>query len=283
MVLYAWVLMANHFHLVVKTPRANLSRFMQRLNSSYSLYFRYKHMKPGHVLGGRYKAPLIEDESYLLGVTRYVHLNPVKTQAQKQLPGDVRIQYLESYEWSSYPSYVGAKSWPDWINNGVLMEYGRSLKEARRRYRAYVHAGVVLEEDGEILDIMKSSPYVIGSAAFVEQTEVALSQRATGGPSDADVALPWKGARLEVIDQVVSGKYGVLPDDLREHGRAVGIAKMVAVELAARRSGETLRAIGQHYGGISSQAVAMTRQRSRKVKGIDWAGLEHTLEHIGKM
>ena len=82
-VLYAWVLMTNHFHLVIRTPRANLSRFMQRLNSSYSLYYRYKHRKPGHVLGGRYKAPVIEDEEYLLAVTRYVHLHPIKTGEQK--------------------------------------------------------------------------------------------------------------------------------------------------------------------------------------------------------
>ena len=65
--LYAYVLMDNHFHLLVRTPRANLSRFMQRLGTSYALYCRYKHRKPGHQLEGRFKAKLVEDETYLSG------------------------------------------------------------------------------------------------------------------------------------------------------------------------------------------------------------------------
>ena len=65
--LYAYVLMDNHFHLLVRTPRANLSRFMQRLGTSYALYCRYKHRKPGHQLEGRFKAKLVEDETLPVG------------------------------------------------------------------------------------------------------------------------------------------------------------------------------------------------------------------------
>ncbi len=74
-VLYAYVLMENHFHLLVRTPRANLSQFMQRLNTSYALYARYKHRKPGHLFEARFKAKLVQDEKYLLALTRYIHLN----------------------------------------------------------------------------------------------------------------------------------------------------------------------------------------------------------------
>ena len=73
--------MDNHFHLLVRTPRANLSQFMQRLNTSYALYARYKHQKPGHQFEARFKAKLVQEEGYLLAVTRYIHLNPIKTTA----------------------------------------------------------------------------------------------------------------------------------------------------------------------------------------------------------
>lgn len=276
-VLSAWVLMTNHFHLVVKTPRGNLSRFMQRLNSSFSLYYRYKHGKPGHVLGGRYKARAIEEDEYLLAVTRYVHLNPVKTREMEQRAAAERVQYLEAYPWSSYPGYVNPKHWPAWMDDGVLREYGRNMEEARRRYRAYCHAAV-RESDDAIREMMKANAYAIGSEKFVESIEQKLASRATGGPMDADVLLPWVGVPLDAIDGAVCRTYGVQDATLREHGKRAGLAKAVAVELAVRWSGKTLRAVGQHYGGISSQAVAMIRQRIRRTEGIDWTKLEQAFQ-----
>ena len=105
-VLYAYVLMDNHIHLLVRTPRANLSRFMQRLLTSYALYARYKHRRPGHQLQGRFKAKLVEDRVYLLAVTRYIHLNPIKIAACRKLPRGERLRRLNAYRWSSYGGYA---------------------------------------------------------------------------------------------------------------------------------------------------------------------------------
>ncbi len=104
--LYAFVLMDNHIHLLCRTPRANLSRFMQRLLSSYALYWRYKHRRPGHLFQGRFGAKLVEDEVYLLAVTRYIHLNPVKIAACRRLSASERLHRLEAYPWSSYGGYA---------------------------------------------------------------------------------------------------------------------------------------------------------------------------------
>ena len=82
-VLYAYVLMDNHFHLLVRTPRANLSAFMQRLLTAYALYARYKHRRPGHVFQGRFKAKLVEDDVYLRAVTRY---HPSESGEDRRLP-----------------------------------------------------------------------------------------------------------------------------------------------------------------------------------------------------
>src|SRR5271165_2916779 len=100
--LYAFVLMDNHLHLLCRTPRANLSRFMQRLLSSYALYSRSKHRRPGHLFQGRFKAKLVEDEVYLLAVTRYIHLNPLKIAACRRLSASERLASLNAYPWSSY-------------------------------------------------------------------------------------------------------------------------------------------------------------------------------------
>ena len=101
-ILYAYALLANHIHLHVETPRGNLPRFMQRLTTAYSMYFRYKKSRPGHCFQGRYGAKLVEGDDYLLRLTRYIHLNPVKTAAMARLSPEERRGYLETYPWSSY-------------------------------------------------------------------------------------------------------------------------------------------------------------------------------------
>ena len=272
-ILYAWVLMSNHYHLVVRTPRANLGRFMQRLNSSYSLYYRYKHAKPGHAFGGRYKAPLVESDEYLLALTRYVHLNPVKTKAAKQKTVEERVRMLEEYAWSSYPGYVQSRLSAAWMDYAILRRYGRNLKEARRRYRAYTQA-MVTQDDELLKEMMGRSAHALGSEEFVEKVEKDLAGGKTGQAKDADVQRPWQGIELRAIDEVVAQAYGIEARQLRKRGRAAGKAKAVAVELAARWSGMTQREIGARYGEISGQAVYMMRQRLKKNREINWPELE---------
>ena len=272
-ILYAWVLMSNHYHLVVRTPRANLGRFMQRLNSSYSLYYRYKHAKPGHAFGGRYKAPLVESDQYLLALTRYVHLNPVKTKTAREKPPKERFRMLEGCPWSSYPDYVGNRQAAAWIDRSVLKHYGRSREEAQRRYRAYVQA-MVAQDDEPLRGLMARSMHVLGSEEFVKKVEKELSSGKTGQARDADVQRPWRGVGMAAVDEVVAKAYGIEMAELRKHGRSAGEAKAVAVELAARRSGRTQREIGAHYGGISGQAVHMICRRLMDNKKIDWPELE---------
>ena len=279
--LYAWVLMRNHFHLVLRTPRGNLSRFMQRLNSSYSLYFRYKRRKTGHVLDGRYKARLIEDDEYLSAVTLYVHRNPVQTKAQEKRPPNERIAYIESYPWSSYPVYAGKRKCPAWMSEDVPNRYGATGSQARRRYRATLYAGI-RKDDEPLRAIMAASPYAIGSESFLEKIHEDLSRRRTGSVKDADLMLPKDSTALSEIDRVVCAFFGVHSDVLKSHGSRAGTAKTVAVELAARHSGHPFRVIGEHYGGMTGQAVAMTRRRARALEGIDWENLAHLTTTVSR-
>ena len=106
-VLYAYALMPNHYHLLIETPLGNLQRFMQRLNTAYSMYFRYKRKRPGHCFQGRYGARLVEGDDYLVRLTRYIHLNPVKTAKYKNVSMAEKRACINGYKWSSYRGYAG--------------------------------------------------------------------------------------------------------------------------------------------------------------------------------
>ena len=258
-VLYGYVLMDNHIHLLVRTPRANLSHFMQRLLTAHALYARYRHRRPGHLFQGRFKAKLVEDEVYLLAVTRYIHLNPVKIAACRRMSGRERLERLEAYCWSSYRGYTSAAQAQEFVNYAVLREYGRDLPAARRHYRAYVQA-CLTEDDTPMLEAMASSRYAIGGAAFIERTEDRIEQRRSGRMQDRDLDLPRWTVPVEEIDAAVARHYRIERALLAEHGRRAGPAKAVAVELAARLAELSGRAIGEHYG-VGASAVGAIHQR----------------------
>ena len=257
--LLAFIFLSNHVHLVLRAPRGNLSRFMQRLLSSYALYWRYKHRRPGHLFQGRFKAKLVEDDVYLLAVTRYLHLNPIKIAACRRLSRQERLARLQAYAWSSYGGYVAAAKAQEFVSYDVLQEYGSDLSTARRHYRAYVQA-CLLEDDAPLREAMAASRYAIGGTAFIERAEERIGARRCGRVQDRDLDLPRGTVSLEEIDAAVARHYRIDPGLLAAHGRRVGPAKGVAVELAAQLADLSSRAIGEHYG-IGATAVAANHAR----------------------
>ena len=95
--MYLFCLMSTHFHLVVETPRGNLGRFMQGVLTGYGVYYNRRHRSHGHVTQGRYGARLVEGDAYLLKLSRYVHLNPVKIARVRSKPMPERLQMLREY------------------------------------------------------------------------------------------------------------------------------------------------------------------------------------------
>jgi putative transposase len=261
--LYAWVLMDNHFHLLARTPRANLSQFMQRLNTSYAMYARYKHGKPGHQFEARFKAKLVQEDSYLLAVTRYIHLNPIKIAACRCLSKADRMRRLEAYRWSSYSGYAAKRNAQEFVCYEVLQEYGSTLVAARRYYRGYVRA-CVEQDDQPLLDAMRASRYAVGDDSFVGKTEQRIAALRTGSIRDQDLILPVVRTDLDTVDACVAEHFKMDTADLKQHGRRAGPAKAVAVELACRLTGQSSREVGIHYGGISGAAVGNIRRNVRE-------------------
>lgn len=134
-VCHAYCLMGNHYHLVVETPEANLSRGMRALNGEYTQAFNRRHRRPGHLFQGRYKAVVVEKESHLLEVCRYVVLNPVRVRG-------MGVKRPEEWVWSSYRATAGLAGEPSFLTTGwILGRLGRGVNEAQIRYRAFVEAG----------------------------------------------------------------------------------------------------------------------------------------------
>jgi len=277
--LYGYVLMPNHFHLLLRTRRPNLARFMQRLNTSYALYFRYKHHAPGHVLQGRYKAKLVEADEYLLPLSRYIHLNPLRTATGRRLTPSAQQRLLARHAWSSYRGYVEKQAIEERVCYDLLAQFGRSDAAARRHYGAYVIAGLI-EDDGPLRDAMRANRYAVGSSCFVRDVETQLKGRRTGKPTDRDVALPRDVVDIERIMAAVASEYNIAAADLQRHGRRAGPAKMVAIELACRLTTFNQRQIGGHFGGITSMAVCMARRRLETTGRPDVEALRETLARL---
>ena len=129
--------MDNHFHLFLRTPNADLSAGMHDLNSGYASWFNRRHRRVGSLFQGRFKAILVEDESYAWTLSRYIHLNPVRAGMVKR---------PEQHAWSSYRHFLNARGAPDWLDwKTVLDEMGKNRSRTRQTYRQFVEQGLSKE------------------------------------------------------------------------------------------------------------------------------------------
>jgi len=156
---HAYCLMGNHYHLVIETPDANLSKGMRQLNGIYTQSFNRNHQRVGHVFQGRYKAIMVDKDSYLLEVIRYVILNPVRVHITKT---------AGQWAWSSYHSMIGRASPPDWVSRDwVLSQFGRRVSVAQKRFIKFVKEGY---RQGDLWKNLRHQIY-LGDERFIEKLE----------------------------------------------------------------------------------------------------------------
>ena len=163
---HAYCLMSNHYHLLIETPDGNLSAGMRQLNGIYTQAFNRKHSKDGHLFKGRFNAVLVEKESHLLELCRYIVLNPVRASMVK-VPGE--------YEWSSYLPTLGKRQKPELLTiEWVLSNFSSSLRKARSEYQQFVKAGIDSKESPwEKL----SGQIVLGSETFLNTLKDHLGEK----------------------------------------------------------------------------------------------------------
>ncbi len=130
---HAYCLMGNHYHLLVETPQPNLSRGMQHLNGVYTQWFNRRHARSGHLVQGRFKSIVVEKESYLLELARYVVLNPVRAKM---------VRSARDWRWSSYRATAGQVARPEFLTiDGLLSQFDEDRTKAIRAYRRFVGEG----------------------------------------------------------------------------------------------------------------------------------------------
>lgn len=162
-VIHAYCLMSNHYHLLLETPEGNLSEIMRHINGAYTTYFNVKRKRAGHLLQGRYKAILVEADEYLVELSRYIHLNPVRVWL---------VENPEQYRWSSYFSYTGHSKPPAWLRTDFIQSYfAKQVDDARKKYRTFVEDGLGKEYESPLKKSIGTS--MLGSIAFVEEISTA--------------------------------------------------------------------------------------------------------------
>ena len=218
----AYCLMGNHYHLVLHTHRANLSRVMRHVNGVYTQTFNRRHAFVGHLFQGRYKAILVDRDAYLLELVRYVELNPVRASM---------VSDPLCWPWSSYAAHVGHAPTPAWLDSDGLHGYvlGRPVRDAADRRRAgRDYARHVADGVGRSLwDIALRQQIYLGDEAFVEKMQRHADRRASGPVASSEVP---KAQRLT-------------PRTLRQC-------------LAAAPTREAALLMAYRYHGISMSAIA---------------------------
>lgn len=158
---YAYCLMGNHYHFVLQTHKPNLSRLLRHVNGVYTQTYNRRHRKVGHLFQGRFKAVVVDEDSYFLEVCRYVDLNPVRAGVVKR---------PEAWVWSSYRAHTGRAPAPPWLDSAELhrrLAARAPRRDGPRRYAEFVAQGRGLELWDEAL----SGQIYLGGEAFVRRMQ----------------------------------------------------------------------------------------------------------------
>jgi putative transposase len=166
LVCHAYCLMNNHYHLLIETPDPNLSRGMRHLNGVYTQRINRSHDLVGHLFQGRYQAILVDKSNYLLELSRYIVLNPVRAHL---------VDKPENWFWSSFNSTVGLQSNPTWLHSeALLLQFGGSKHVAIARYRQFVLEGINASNPWEAL----RDQIYLGSEEFAEELKKLIDDTA---------------------------------------------------------------------------------------------------------
>lgn len=229
---HAYCLMDNHYHLLVETPDTNLCRGMRQLNGRYTQSFNRKHDRTGHVFQGRYKAILVEKQSHLLEVARYIVLNPVRAQI---------VRFAWDWEWSSYRASAGISDPPKFLaTDWLLTNFSRRRNKATELYREFVEEGINQPSPWAKL----RNQIYLGSETFVEKSQAHL---------DGELKL----------DEIPASQKSP-PRKSIEYFQQNCHSRNQAISEAYRNGGYTLKQIGNHFGLHYSSVSGIIKNHKSK-------------------
>lgn len=268
--IHGYVLMDNHFHLLVETPEGNLSASLQWLKQAYSIWHNLKHDRVGPLFQGRFKSVPVEDGGWAYELSLYLHLNPlrlarfklgrVERQAGAVVPekdptrkeATRLLRELRVYPWSSYRAYAGYVRAPAWLYTAAVWERAGG-RDARRAYRKEVQGRLIGGGEGDRLERLRDA-LVVGSEAFSEKFRglVRQSGRETAGRGEAKGVVSLARV-IRVVDQELGEGVATGPRG--------GLGRDMTLRVARDLCGLTLRSLGERMGGLDYAAVHMAIRR----------------------
>jgi putative transposase len=275
--IHAYVLMGNHYHLLVETPEANLVAGMQWLQGTYTRRYNGRHQVFGHLFQGRYKAVVVEgkDPNYLQVVSTYIHLNPARA-------GLIRVgqELLKRYRWSSYPWYLSRQG-PAWLKREVVLGSLRLRPGDRRGYEAYLE-GRALELGNQAGRAELEAKWralrrgwYLGAPAFLEKLADWLERAVKGRRRESQAGLARTAHDTAAAEQWLSAglkHWGLKAEKLGELGYGAP-EKVVLAWWLRRRTTVSLRWVGErlqmgHYSRVSQAVSRANRKPARKLRRL---------------
>jgi len=256
--LYCYILMENHYHLLAETPQGNLSEFMRHFNITYTSYYNKRHNRVGHLYQGRYKSILVDKESYLTMLSRYIHLNPVRLGEVVDWLAREKEKYLEGYPWSSLLGYVSVDRRLPFIDYTlILAEYGGDNVKGRANYWKQICSDIAgtLEIKDKVV-----GQSVLGKDGFVKWVRKKFAK---GEGNKREIPSLRGILRYRSKDEILK----VISDETGEEERGIlkgkGALRQMAMELLYKYGGLKGAEIGQIMG-LDYSTVSQGRKRLRE-------------------
>lgn len=219
--------MSNHVHLAIQIGQVSLSKIIQNLSFRYTRWINRRKRRIGHLFQGRYKAVLVDQDRYLLELTRYIHLNPVRAGLVRK-PAD--------YRWSGHRGYLGKQDIPWLTTDWVLSQFGRRVSVARKRYQQFVSDGVQEDHREEFHQGSENSA-ILGDDRFIEKV---LHREADSIP---------RRIPLDELVARVSRGYGLREEQLAGVGRyRMAAQARAAIYLSIQMGSATLTEVARQFG-----------------------------------
>jgi hypothetical protein len=285
---FAWALIPNHFHLLLKTGTVPIATLMRRLLTGYAIGFNRRHQRSGHLFQNRYKSILCQEDIYLKELVRYIHLNPLRA----RLVGGVTA--LEDYPYAGHGTIMGRQESEWQATDSILELFGNKLSQARHNYHEYVAAGTKLGKQpgltgGGLIrsaggwagvqqlckagSFQKSDERILGDGDFVESVLAEADEKMT-----RRFAYKSKGISLDHLQQAVATMIGIEPEELvgASKARKVTKGRILFCYLAVREMGLSMTEIASRLK-IALPTVSGAVQKGEQVVRVEGLNIMNLL------